>query len=430
MAVITQAPRGTEDVLPEEAVQWQVIEAVMRSEASLHGFGEVRTPVFEHTELFQRGVGDTTDIVQKEMYTFLDKGGRSVTLRPEGTAGAARAMLEHGVYNNGLPVKFYYFTSCYRYEKAQKGRLREFHQFGAEMYGSADPLADAEVILLGSSIFERFGLKDVRLEINSIGCPECRAKYLEALRAYFEDRKGELCETCLGRLERNPMRILDCKSPVCSAIAQGAPRMLDYLCDGCREHFESVKQALDAVGVAYTVNPSIVRGLDYYTRTVFEFLAPIDGKELAVCAGGRYDGLIEELGGQSMPALGFGLGMERLLLLLKQQSVELPGADPCEIFIASLGQPAKLAAFRLCDTLWKSSVQAACDVNARGLKAQMKYADKIGAKYCLVLGDDELAAGKAELKNMKTGEKKKISLGESFLDDYLTAVTMDEDLSF
>lgn len=430
MAVITQAPRGTEDVLPEEAVQWQVIEAVMRSEASLHGFGEVRTPVFEHTELFQRGVGDTTDIVQKEMYTFLDKGGRSVTLRPEGTAGAARAMLEHGVYNNGLPVKFYYFTSCYRYEKAQKGRLREFHQFGAEMYGSADPLADAEVILLGSSIFERFGLKDVRLEINSIGCPECRAKYLEALRAYFEDRKGELCETCLGRLERNPMRILDCKSPVCSAIAEGAPRMLDYLCDGCREHFESVKQALDAVGVAYTVNPSIVRGLDYYTRTVFEFLAPIDGKELAVCAGGRYDGLIEELGGQSMPALGFGLGMERLLLLLKQQSVELPGADPCEIFIASLGQSAKLAAFRLCDTLWKSSVQAACDVNARGLKAQMKYADKIGAKYCLVLGDDELAAGKAELKNMKTGEKKKISLGESFLDDYLTAVTMDEDLSF
>lgn len=430
MAVITQAPRGTEDVLPEEAVQWQVIEAVMRGEASLHGFGEVRTPVFEHTELFQRGVGDTTDIVQKEMYTFLDKGGRSVTLRPEGTAGAARAMLEHGVYNNGLPVKFYYFTSCYRYEKAQKGRLREFHQFGAEMYGSADPLADAEVILLGSSIFERFGLKDVRLEINSIGCPECRAKYLEALRAYFEDRKEELCETCLGRLERNPMRILDCKSPVCSAIAQGAPRMLDYLCDGCREHFESVKQALDAVGVAYTVNPSIVRGLDYYTRTVFEFLAPIDGKELAVCAGGRYDGLIEELGGQSMPALGFGLGMERLLLLLKQQSVELPGADPCEIFIASLGQPAKLAAFRLCDTLWKSSVQAACDVNARGLKAQMKYADKIGAKYCLVLGDDELAAGKAELKNMKTGEKKKISLGESFLDDYLTAVTMDEDLSF
>lgn len=430
MAVITQAPRGTEDVLPEEAVQWQVIEAVMRSEASLHGFGEVRTPVFEHTELFQRGVGDTTDIVQKEMYTFLDKGGRSVTLRPEGTAGAARAMLEHGVYNNGLPVKFYYFTSCYRYEKAQKGRLREFHQFGAEMYGSADPLADAEVILLGSSVFERFGLKDVRLEINSIGCPECRAKYLEALRAYFEDRKGELCETCLGRLERNPMRILDCKSPVCSAIAEGAPRMLDYLCDGCREHFESVKQALDAVGVAYTVNSSIVRGLDYYTRTVFEFLAPIDGKELAVCAGGRYDGLIEELGGQSMPALGFGLGMERLLLLLKQQSVELPGADPCEIFIASLGQPAKLAAFRLCDTLWKSSVQAACDVNARGLKAQMKYADKIGAKYCLVLGDDELAAGKAELKNMKTGEKKKISLGESFLDDYLTAVTMDEDLSF
>lgn len=430
MAIITQAPRGTEDVLPAEAVNWQIIEGVMRSEAALHGFGEVRTPVFEHTELFQRGVGDTTDIVQKEMYTFLDKGGRSVTLRPEGTAGAARAMLEHGVYNDGLPVRFYYLTSCYRYEKAQKGRLREFHQFGAELYGSADPLADAEVILLGSSIFERFGLSDVRLEINSIGCPECRAKYLEALRDYFGAHRDELCETCLDRLERNPMRILDCKSPVCSAIAAGAPKMLDYLCDGCREHFESVKQALDAAGVAYTVNPSIVRGLDYYTRTVFEFLAPIDGKELAVCAGGRYDGLIEELGGQSMPALGFGLGMERLLLLLRQQSVELPGEDPCEIFIASLGQPAKLAAFRLCDTLWKSGVRASCDVNGRGLKAQMKYADKLGAKYSLVLGDDELAAGKAELKNMKTGEKQKISLGEKFLDDYLTAVTAQEDMSF
>lgn len=430
MEIITQAPRGTEDVLPAEAVNWQIIEGVMRSEAALHGFGEVRTPVFEHTELFQRGVGDTTDIVQKEMYTFLDKGGRSVTLRPEGTAGAARAMLEHGVYNDGLPVRFYYLTSCYRYEKAQKGRLREFHQFGAELYGSADPLADAEVILLGSSIFERFGLSDVRLEINSIGCPECRAKYLEALRDYFGAHRDELCETCLDRLERNPMRILDCKSPVCSAIAAGAPKMLDYLCDGCREHFESVKQALDAAGVAYTVNPSIVRGLDYYTRTVFEFLAPIDGKELAVCAGGRYDGLIEELGGQSMPALGFGLGMERLLLLLRQQSVELPGEDPCEIFIASLGQPAKLAAFRLCDTLWKSGVRASCDVNGRGLKAQMKYADKLGAKYSLVLGDDELAAGKAELKNMKTGEKQKISLGEKFLDDYLTAVTAQEDMSF
>ena len=430
MAIITQAPRGTEDVLPAEAVNWQIIEGVMRSEAALHGFGEVRTPVFEHTELFQRGVGDTTDIVQKEMYTFLDKGGRSVTLRPEGTAGAARAMLEHGVYNDGLPVRFYYLTSCYRYEKAQKGRLREFHQFGAELYGSADPLADAEVILLGSSIFERFGLSDVRLEINSIGCPECRAKYLEALRDYFGAHRDELCETCLDRLERNPMRILDCKSPVCSAIAAGAPKMLDYLCDGCKEHFESVKQALDAAGVAYTVNPSIVRGLDYYTRTVFEFLAPIDGRELAVCAGGRYDGLIEELGGQSMPALGFALGMERLLLLLRQQSVELPGEDPCEIFIASLGQPAKLAAFRLCDTLWKSGVRASCDVNGRGLKAQMKYADKLGAKYSLVLGDDELAAGKAELKNMKTGEKQKISLGEKFLDDYLTIVTAGEDLAF
>lgn len=430
MAILTQAPRGTEDILPEEAAQWQVLEEVMRGEASLHGFGEIRTPVFEHTELFQRSVGDTTDVVQKEMYTFLDKGGRSITLRPEGTAGAARAMLEHGVYNGGLPVKFYYFTSCYRYEKAQKGRLREFHQFGAEMYGSAGPLADAEVILMARSIFDRTGLSGVSLEINSIGCPECRAKYTEALKAYFGEHREELCFTCLDRLDRNPMRILDCKSPECGRVAAGAPRMLDYLCDDCKAHFESVKEALTAAGVEYTVNPSIVRGLDYYTRTVFEFVCELDGKPITVCGGGRYDGLIEELGGQPMPALGFGLGMERLLLLLRQQNIELPGEDPCELFIASLGEPAKMAAFRLCDTLWKSGVKAACDVNDRGLKAQMKYADKIGAKYSIVLGDDELAAGKAEMKNMETGEKKKISLGENFLDDFLTITTMDEDLSF
>ncbi len=430
MAILTQAPRGTEDILPEEAAQWQVLEEVMRGEASLHGFGEIRTPVFEHTELFQRSVGDTTDVVQKEMYTFLDKGGRSITLRPEGTAGAARAMLEHGVYNGGLPVKFYYFTSCYRYEKAQKGRLREFHQFGAEMYGSAGPLADAEVILMARSIFDRTGLSGVSLEINSIGCPECRAKYTEALKAYFGEHREELCFTCLDRLDRNPMRILDCKSPECSRVAAGAPRMLDYLCDDCKAHFESVKEALTAAGVEYTVNPSIVRGLDYYTRTVFEFVCELDGKPITVCGGGRYDGLIEELGGQPMPALGFGLGMERLLLLLRQQNIELPGEDPCELFIASLGEPAKMAAFRLCDTLWKSGVKAACDVNDRGLKAQMKYADKIGAKYSIVLGDDELAAGNAEMKNMETGEKKKISLGENFLDDFLTITTMDEDLSF
>ena len=430
MAILTQAPRGTEDILPEESAQWQVLEEVMRGEASLHGFGEIRTPVFEHTELFQRSVGDTTDVVQKEMYTFLDKGGRSITLRPEGTAGAARAMLEHGVYNGGLPVKFYYFTSCYRYEKAQKGRLREFHQFGAEMYGSAGPLADAEVILMARSIFDRTGLSGVSLELNSIGCPECRAKYTEALKAYFGEHREGLCSTCLDRLDRNPMRILDCKSPECGRVAAGAPRMLDYLCDDCKAHFESVKEALTAAGVEYTVNPSIVRGLDYYTRTVFEFVCELDGKPITVCGGGRYDGLIEELGGQPMPALGFGLGMERLLLLLRQQNIELPGEDPCELFIASLGEPAKMAAFRLCDTLWKSGVKAACDVNDRGLKAQMKYADKIGAKYSIVLGDDELAAGNAEMKNMETGEKKKISLGENFLDDFLTITTMDEDLSF
>ena len=422
MAVITQAPRGTEDVLPEEAVQWQVIEAVMRSEASLHGFGEVRTPVFEHTELFQRGVGDTTDIVQKEMYTFLDKGGRSVTLRPEGTAGAARAMLEHGVYNNGLPVKFYYFTSCYRYEKAQKGRLREFHQFGAEMYGSADPLADAEVILLGSSIFERFGLKDVRLEINSIGCPECRAKYLEALRAYFEDRKGELCETCLGRLERNPMRILDCKSPVCSAIAQGAPRMLDYLCDECREHFEKVKSYLDALMIDYVVNPHIVRGLDYYTKTVFEFVSHNDKTDGLVCGGGgRYDGLIEELGGQHTPSLGFAMGLERLLSVIEAQGIELPGDQKCDIYIGSIGDAASLVAAKLCTDLRSDGVSAQFDVAGRSVKAQMKYADKLGARFTCVIGDDDIAKGEVLVKNMENGEKTAFSI-ENFSDEFSSAL--------
>lgn len=428
MALLTQAPKGTQDLLPPQSGNWQVVEDVMRSEAAIHGFGEVRTPVFEHTELFLRSVGDTTDVVEKQMYTFNDKGGRSITLRPEGTAGAVRAMLEHALYNEGLPVKLYYLTSCYRYEKPQAGRLREFHQFGVEMFGAEAPVADAEVICLAKSIFDRLGVKNLTLELNSIGCPTCRAKFHQALKEYFEGYKNELCETCLSRLERNPMRILDCKSPVCSKIAEGAPHILDYLCDDCKAHFEGVQSYLDAAGVEYVINPTIVRGLDYYNRTVFEFVSNDLGAQSTVCGGGRYDGLTEQMGGKSMAGLGFGLGMERLMLILEAQKIELPAAPACEVYIASMGENASREAFRLVSELQKSGIVAACDVCSRGLKAQMKYANKIGAAFTLVLGDNELAEKKAKMKNMKTGEEKEISLDEKFMEDYLVITTMAADL--
>lgn len=324
MALITKAIKGTKDVLPQDAYKIQYIEATARETAADFGYKEIRTPVFEHTELFQRGVGDTTDVVQKEMYTFDDKGGRSITLRPEGTAGAARAFLENGLCNEALPQKVYYLVSCYRYEKPQAGRLREFHQFGVECFGTQSPLADAELIALASAVFDRLGVTGLRLEINSIGCPTCRAKYYDALRSYFAARKDELCDTCQGRLERNPMRILDCKSPVCQEIAKDAPAVTDYLCDECREHFDKVQSYLKAQNIDYTVNPRIVRGLDYYTKTVFEFVSDSIGAQGTVCGGGRYDGLIDELGGQKTPSLGFGLGLERLQLLMEAQGCAYP----------------------------------------------------------------------------------------------------------
>ena len=429
MALLTQAPKGTQDLLPPKSGEWQAVEEVMRSEAALHGFGEVRTPVFEHTELFLRSVGDTTDVVEKQMYTFNDKGGRSITLRPEGTAGAVRAMLEHALYNDGLPVKLYYLTSCYRYEKPQAGRLREFHQFGVEMFGAAAPVADAEVICLAKSIFDRLGVKNLTLELNSIGCPECRAKFHQALKEYFEGYRDQLCETCLSRLERNPMRILDCKSPVCSKIAEGAPHILDYLCDDCREHFEGVQSYLKAAGVEFVINPTIVRGLDYYTRTVFEFVSNDLGAQSTVCGGGRYDGLTEQMRGKPMAGLGFGLGLERLMLVLEAQKIQMPAPPACEVYIASMGEAAGREAFRLVNELQHSGVAAACDLCARGLKAQMKYANKIGAAFTLVLGDNELAQKSAKIKNMKTGEEKPISLDEKFMEDYLTISTMAEGIT-
>ena len=404
-------PRGTLDILPAETRAWRYVEDMIRKEAAASGFEEIRFPTFESTELFDRGVGGTTDIVQKEMYTFLDKGGRSITLRPEGTAGAARAFLEHGLFNEPLPQKTCYITSCYRYEKPQSGRYREFHQFGVEVFGTPAPAADAEIISLAAEIFAFLGIEDLTLEINSIGCPTCRAEYHKALKAYFEQYKDELCGTCLDRLERNPMRILDCKSPVCSKIAEGAPVMLDYLCDECREHFEKVKSYLDALMIDYVVNPHIVRGLDYYTKTVFEFVSHNDKTDGLVCGGGgRYDGLIEELGGQHTPSLGFAMGLERLLSVIEAQGIELPGDQKCDIYIGSIGDAASLVAAKLCTDLRSDGVSAQFDVAGRSVKAQMKYADKIRAEYCMVVGDDEMNTGKAVLKNMDSGEEKSVSL--------------------
>ena len=412
MALITNAIKGTLDLLPKESCKTQYIEAAVREIAENYGFLEMRTPVFEHTELFQRSVGETTDVVQKEMYTFEDKGGRSITLRPEGTAGAARAFLEHGLFNDALPQKIYYLTSCYRYEKPQAGRLREFHQFGVESFGAGTPAADAEIIFLAHAVFRYLGVQNLTLEINSIGCPECRKKFQEALKAYFESYREQLCDTCKSRLERNPMRILDCKSPVCSEIAAGAPKILDFLCDDCRAHFDAVQKYLQAMDIAFTVNPTIVRGLDYYTRTVFEFVSSEIGAQGTVCGGGRYDGLLEELGGKPMPACGFGMGIERLLLLMEAQGVPFPEPKKCDVYLVSMGEEAGLKAAALAEQLREEGLSAQFDTVGRGLKAQMKYADKLGAAYTVVLGDAELESRRVNLKNMRDGTQTELSLDD------------------
>ena len=427
MGVITKKIKGTEDVLPKDSYRWQFVEDVMRKESAAYGFKEIRTPVFEHTELFARGVGQTTDVVQKEMYTFDTKGGESVTLRPEGTAGAARAVLEHGLVNDSLPIKASYFVSCYRYEKPQAGRLREFHQFGLECYGTQSPVADAALICAAQSIFDRLGIKQLRLEINSIGCPTCRAEYHKALKEYFYGYKDELCETCNSRLEKNPMRILDCKSPVCSKIAQGAPKITDYLCDECKEHFASVQKYLDAAGVEYTVNPTIVRGLDYYTKTVFEFVTDFIGAQGTVCGGGRYDGLIEELGGKHLPSLGFAMGIERLLMLMDKQGIEIPEPSTCDLYVAVMGESASLKSFEIIKAVRSCGLIAETDIVGRGLRAQMKYADKIGAKFSMVLGDNEIEQGKAVIKNMSSGEQTEIVLDDTFAEKFMVLQLADVD---
>ena len=426
MALLTKAIKGTKDVLPAESYKNQYIEATCLSVAENFGYKEMRTPVFEHTELFQRGVGDTTDVVQKEMYTFDDKGGRSITLRPEGTAGAARAFLENGLSNEALPQKICYLTSCYRYEKPQAGRLREFHQFGIECFGAASPLADAEMISLAKQVFDELGVEKLHLELNSIGCPKCRADYHNALREYFKAHTNELCDTCNERLERNPMRILDCKSPVCKEISKNAPIVLDYLCDECKEHFEKVKSYLDAMNIEYIVNPQIVRGLDYYTKTVFEFVSDEIGSQGTVCGGGRYDGLIEELGGQHTPSLGFGMGLERIQLVMEAQGCAFPEPNKLDLFIVAMGEKAELKAVEIAKDMRSEGFSVQYDLNSRSLRAQMKYADKVCAKYLVVIGEDEVNSGIAKLKDMQTGESTEVSL-TTFVNAYYS-VSMESQL--
>ena len=411
MAGNIKAIKGTKDTLPSESYKLQYIEQAALDTAKAYGFHEMRTPVFEYTELFDRSVGETTDVVQKEMYTFNDKGDRSITLRPEGTAGAVRAFLEHGLFNEPLPQKVCYLTSCYRYEKPQAGRLREFHQFGIECFGAGSPVADAEIIALANSYFNFIGIEKLAVEINSIGCPECRKKYSEALKAYFEDKKAELCETCLSRLERNPMRILDCKSPVCSKIAESAPVVLDYICDDCRDHFEKLKKYLDALNISYVVNPQIVRGLDYYTRTVFEFVS-LDEKTkgLVLGGGGRYDGLIEELGGAPMPACGFAMGLERLLIAMEESGIPFPAAPKCNLSIVTAGENALLKALELSADLRAQGYSVNIDTVGRSIKAQMKFANKLNSEFTIVIGDNELENGVAMLKCMDDGTQTEVSL--------------------
>lgn len=403
-------PKGTLDILPGESAVWQFIESKIRDTAAKNGFSEIRVPTFESTDLFCRGVGDTTDVVNKEMYTFTDKDGSSLSLRPEGTAGVARAVIENGLYAGALPLKLFYLANFFRREKPQAGRTREFWQFGTELYGSSSPLADAEVIILADSVFKSFGLGNVVLRINSIGDKNCRPRFRQALVEYFEKHRQSLCPTCVERLYKNPLRILDCKNPECKEVSKGAPKTLDYLCDDCGSHFSQLKSILDSRGVKYVVDPMIVRGLDYYNGTVFEFTVDTIGAQSTVCGGGRYDTLLSSIGGPEMPAVGFGMGITRLIQALKDEG-RLPAPDTgADLFIASMGEAAREKAFLLACALRDKGVFAECDICGRSLKAQMKYADKTGAKRAVVIGDDEISACAAELKDLRGGEKRTVKL--------------------
>ena len=426
MALEIKSIKGTADVLPSDSYKWQFVERLFLDTARLYGFNEIRIPTFEDKRLFIRSVGDTTDVVQKEMYSFTDQGGRELALRPEGTAGVNRAVIESGLINGALPVKLAYNLSCFRAEKPQAGRMREFHQLGMELFGSASPSADAEIISFVDHFFGVLGIKNVSLEINSIGCPHCRKNYHAALKAYFEERKEHLCETCLGRLEKNPLRILDCKNPECHEIAKDAPVVLDYLCDDCRAHFEGLKKRLDTLNISYTVNPRIVRGLDYYVRTVFEFVSGDLGAQSTICGGGRYDGLLGSLGGADQPGIGYAMGVERLLMVMKAQGIEIPAPASCDLYIGSMGEEASVKALGLAASLREEGFSAECDIIGRSVKAQMKYADKIGARYSMILGDNELSENKATIKNMATGETSEVALDDETLTRFFYDAGIDD----
>ncbi|WP_312649875.1 histidine--tRNA ligase [Proteiniclasticum sp.] len=401
-----QAPKGTKDMLPMDAYKWHHIEEKLKGIAHEYGFREIRTPMFESTELFIRGVGETTDVVQKEMYTFLDKGERSITLKAEGTAPAVRAFVESSMYADAQPTKLYYFTPVFRYENVQKGRLRQHHQFGVELFGSQEPSADAEVISIAMRAFEELGITGLTLKINSIGHPGCRMEYNLKLKEYLAPHYEELCPVCQERFHKNPMRILDCKEKSCQMIVKDAPLILDHICDECSDHFSKLKKYLDAMGIGYEVDKGIVRGLDYYSKTVFEIV----NKSITVCGGGRYDYLIEEIGGPQMPAVGFGLGLERLLMTMADEGVVIPEPMRFDIFIASMGDDAALKAASMAHELRIKGLKVDIDHMGKKLKAQMKYANKVGARYTMILGDDELVNDKASLKEMQSGEQVEVKL--------------------
>ncbi|MEG0833883.1 MAG: histidine--tRNA ligase [Christensenellaceae bacterium] len=408
-----KAPKGTKDVLPQDSYKWQYVESIAREIAFVAGYREIRTPVFEHTELFLRGVGDTTDIVQKEMYTFEDKGGRSLSLKPEGTAGVVRAFIEGGLASQAQPTKMFYLsTPVFRYERPQSGRLREHHQFGLEVFGAEDASIDAEVISMALKLFHMVGLKQLKLNINSIGCDKCRPQYNELLKDYLRDNLNSLCETCNDRFEKNPLRILDCKEEKCQSIVKNAPMMIEHLCGECSDHFEQLKQYLSAMDIAYSINPLIVRGLDYYTKTVFEIISDSIGAQGTVCGGGRYDKLIKQIGGSDMAGIGFGMGIERLLLVMENEKIEIPKPSITDIYICTRGEQARLIAVKLMQDLRNKGIKADMDHCNRGVKAQFKYADKIGAKKVIVIGEDEIANGTYVVKDMQDGTEQIVSHNE------------------
>ena len=411
--MLSKAPRGTKDITPKDVYKWHYVEKKFREICALYGYEEIRTPIFEHTEVFARSVGDTTDVVQKEMYSFTDRGDRQLSLKPEGTAGVIRSFIENKMYADTQPTKLYYITPCFRYERPQAGRQRQFHQFGIEALGSDKPSLDAEVIALAVQFFTEVGLKDLAVSINSVGCPTCRAEYNARLKEYLDAKSDVLCETCLERKDKNPMRVIDCKNPHCKENLQDIPFMIDHLCDDCKEHFEKLQTYLKEMDINYVVDKTIVRGLDYYKKTAFEIISNDIGSQSTVCGGGRYDGLVEMLGGpKGISGIGFGLGVERLLLTLENNNIEIENPKSTDIYIATIGDAAKTKSFKLIKDLRSNHISADNDHLDKSLKAQFKYSDKLNAKYTVVIGDDELANDTATLKNMKTSEQTTIKLSE------------------